>query len=323
MRSNVKLAKGFMRIIPSKPKYNAEYFKQEYFRHPDYIGLTEKEKQEIQLKWVDQAVRRAEKKPFEQYYKEIDFGACLKGKTVLDLGCGIGGKPYYLAEKYGVEKIYGIDVDNGSIGAANTYLEHSNSLTSSYDFRCAYAEDLPFSDNKFDTIISHDTLEHVRDLKKTLGECKRTVKKGGMIFLVFPSIFLPFGGAHIGSATKTPFLEWLFTVETLNRAYCEIVSGWDKSLDWYGHISDEKYGKWEKIEGGIGVNGTTHKEFCQTAEQVGFTNIQFFKTPLLSVSFLGNKYPAIRMLSGMLNPLMRTNPLIDYLSHRLVYCLTA
>lgn len=322
MHINVKIAKLFMNMMPSKPTYNAKYFAQELFRHPDFKHLSDEEKTELMIEWVDKACLRSSKKPFEQYYPDFPFNDYLINKTVLDLGCSIGGKTFYFGEKYHIKSIYGIDVDKESINAANLFIQHKNDLKAHYDFRCAYAEDLPFNDNIFDAIISHDTIEHVRDVKQTLKQCKRVTKKGGLVFLVFPSYYLPFGGAHIGSVTKTPFLEWFFSADTLNKAFNEIVSDWNDSYNWYRHINDEKYGNWEKVEGGIGINGTTYKEFNILVNEVGFSKIEFIRIPLFNVSFIANRYPIIKLISNMAKPLLRIELLIDYLSQRLVYILT-
>ncbi len=322
MHIRVNIAKLFMDIIPNRPTFNVKLFQQELFRHPNFKRLSDEEKRNLIIQWVDQDCLMASKKTFDQYYPNFPFIDYLINKTILDLGCGIGGKTFYMAEKYHIKSIYGIDVNIESISAANLFLQHKKDLKANYDFRCAYAEDLPFCDNIVDAIISHDTIEHVRDVKQTLKECKRVTKKGGYIFLVFPSYYFPFGGAHIGSVTKTPFLEWLFSADTLNKAYNEIVSNWDDSYNWFIHMKDEKYDNWAKIKGGIGINGITYKEFNAIVNEVGFSKIEFIKNPLLNVSFIANRYPIIKILSNMFKHLLRIEFLIDYFSHRLVYILT-
>jgi ubiquinone/menaquinone biosynthesis C-methylase UbiE len=323
MYVNVKIAKLLMNMMHSKPSYNnAKFFIQELFHHPAFKLLSDEEKSKLMIEWVNQACLRASQKPFEQYYPNFPFNDYFSSKTVLDLGCSIGGKTFYFAEKFHIKSIYGIDVDKESINSANLFLQHKNDLNSHYDFRSAYAENLPFDDNIFDAIISHDTIEHVRDVKETLKQCKRVTKKGGLIFLVFPSYYFPFGGAHIGAVTKTPFLEWFFSAGTLNMAYNEIVSDWDGSYNWYRHIRDEKYSNWEKVEGGIGINGTTYKEFNTLVNEVGFSKIEFVKIPLINVSFIANRYPIIKLISNIFRPLLRFEFFIDFLSHRLAYILT-
>ncbi len=315
------MARWAMNVMPNKPVYNIHYFQQELFRHEDFLRLSADEKQNMMIDWVRQARTLASEKPFEEYFPGFPFGRFLEGRTVLDLGCSIGGKTFTLAEKYNL-RMSGIDVDPDSIRAAQAYLSHPGSLRARYDFRCAYAEDLPFDDCTFDAIVSQDTIEHVRDIRRTLTECRRVLKKGGLAFLVFPSYYFPLGGAHIGIATRTPFLEWFFSAGTLNEAFKDIVSHWDERFDWFRHKRDGRYGNWEKVEGGIGINGITYRAFNALLEEMPFSRTEFFRIPLGSVSLLASRHPIVKQLSGWMKSLMKWDWAADHLSQRLAYILT-
>ncbi|MDO9397976.1 MAG: methyltransferase domain-containing protein, partial [Herbiconiux sp.] len=70
-------------------------------------------------------------------------------------------------------------------------------------------EVLPFKDGAFDFIVSHHSLEHMRDTEKTLREWLRVLKEGGRIAIVMPDKrFGPFGDpSHVSECTPQEFYE--------------------------------------------------------------------------------------------------------------------
>ena len=84
------------------------------------------------------------------------------GKSVLDVGCGLGFYSKYLASK-GFE-VVAIDKEKQFKSAA-------------FKFKIARATNLPFKNKSFDTALLFDVLEHVADAKRTLQEIKRVVRK--------------------------------------------------------------------------------------------------------------------------------------------------
>jgi len=318
--SKVMIAKYLMNICPNKPKFQENHFAQEIFRHPNYTELSQDKKEALLNRLVNNNFNEAKSKPFDLFFPTYPLKKLLEGKNVLDLGCSIGGKTIYLGEEYNVNKFYGIDVSKQSIDTANLYISKQKTKAQ-YKFIHAYAESLPFENDYFDAIISLDTLEHVRSVIETLSECQRTLKKDGLAFIVFPSFKFPFGGAHVTSVTKTPFLEWFFSPVTINSAYQEIVSKWEADLDWFKPTEETTKGGWAAVEGGIGVNGTMYKNFLSAANKVGFNDVSFVKIPLLYVSNTAVKYPFVKFLSSFLKPLLNINFFRDYLTQRLVFVL--
>jgi len=316
----VKLAKFLMNLFPNRPKYQEDHFISEIFKHPKYLSFSEEEKEMFRERMVRKNIKEAEKKPFDLFYPNISFKTLLSGKRVLDLGCGIGGKTIWMGENWGVKEFYGIDVNEESIEVANNYINNYYKGNIKFNFVQGYGENMPFEDNFFDAIVSHDTIEHVRSVKETLKECKRILKEGGVAYLVFPSFKLPLGGAHISSVTKTPMLEWFFSPTTINKAYLEIVSEWGDDMSWYLPKKETEEG-WAVVRGGIGVNGTLYKDFMKIIDEVGFKEVNYVKIPLLSVSNTAMKYPFLGMLTITLKPLLSIDFFKDYLSQRLVFIL--
>jgi len=57
---------------------------------------------------------------------------------------------------------------------------------------CGVGEFLPFPDNTFDLILSHEVIEHVADDQLTINEIIRTLKPGGRLVLFCPNRGYPF-----------------------------------------------------------------------------------------------------------------------------------
>lgn len=105
----------------------------------------------------------------ENLWKE--FSNC---KTVLDLGCGVGSFGKY---KPANTEVYGIDNDSLAIKGAKKYeTARIGNLT----------KKLPYKNNFFDGIFAKDILEHLIEPEKLVQECKRVLKKNGIILATVP-----------------------------------------------------------------------------------------------------------------------------------------
>jgi ubiquinone/menaquinone biosynthesis C-methylase UbiE len=143
-----------------------------------------------------------------------------RDKTVLDIGCGGGGKTCYYAT-YGPKKMIGIDIvphyaEEGNEFAKKKGLDHLVS------FMTGDAARMDFPDNTFDTIIMNDAMEHVGEPEKTLEECFRVLKPGGHLYINFPPYYHPYG-AHLSDAIGIPWVHALFSEQALIDAYKKLV----------------------------------------------------------------------------------------------------
>ena len=68
----------------------------------------------------------------------------------------------------------------------------------------AYSEALPLPDASADVVASFQTLEHVSDLGRTLGEIRRILKPGGLFFAQAPN-YTSFYEAHYGVLAPLAF----------------------------------------------------------------------------------------------------------------------
>jgi phosphoethanolamine N-methyltransferase len=84
------------------------------------------------------------------------------GQKVLDVGCGIGGGDFYMAENFDVEVI-AIDL---SINMISLAIEHAIGLKYSVEFECVDCTKKSYPENTFDVIYTRDTLLHIKVSKK-------------------------------------------------------------------------------------------------------------------------------------------------------------
>jgi len=118
--------------------------------------------------------------------------------TLLDAGCGDGylleairtsrsRHPARASRNFGMAgtKTVAVDLSKVALIQAKRRLGNSTPLVQTF------IEDLPFSDNTFDVVISAHTLEHVRDLKRAVSELKRVAARR-LIVLVPSQEYLPY-----------------------------------------------------------------------------------------------------------------------------------
>jgi 2-polyprenyl-6-hydroxyphenyl methylase/3-demethylubiquinone-9 3-methyltransferase len=108
----------------------------------------------------------------------IDERAGLRGKRVLDVGCGGG----ILAEAMAARgaNVTGIDLGDAPLSVARLHLQESGVQV---DYRRVSAEDLAAeSPGAFDVVTCLEMLEHVPDPASTVAACARLVKPGGTLF---------------------------------------------------------------------------------------------------------------------------------------------
>ncbi len=116
-------------------------------------------------------------KLLEKGGKNIGF---LKGKKVLDMGCGSGRFSIALA-KLGVAEVTAVDLGKHGISIGKrmcTKLKINN-----VNFVVNDVLDLPFENESFDFVWCKGVLHHTGNLSRGIDEFHRVLKKGGNAFL--------------------------------------------------------------------------------------------------------------------------------------------
>jgi len=98
---------------------------------------------------------------------------------VLDVGCGAGQTPVYLAKEYAL-KMIGVDLHPGMV-AASIELARRENVEDMVSFRQADAQDLPFEDHSFDAVIVESVTAFPPDQQQAVDEYARVLKPGGYL----------------------------------------------------------------------------------------------------------------------------------------------
>ncbi|CAI0380584.1 unnamed protein product [Linum tenue] len=101
------------------------------------------------------------------------------GQKVLDVGCGIGGGDFYMAETFDVE-VVGIDL---SINMISFALERAIGLKCAVEFEVADCTKKTYPDNSFDVIYSRDTILHIQDKPALFRSFFKWLKPGGKVLI--------------------------------------------------------------------------------------------------------------------------------------------
>lgn len=156
----------------------------------------------------------------------------VKGKKILDAGCGKGRFVKALAKRGGL--LTGIDFVEGFIKIANENVQEAN-------FKLASVNNIPFETATFDGVLCIEVMEHIPNAEKAVKEMVRVLKPGGKLIIIDKNIL----SLHYRYLIPTflfkrvqelcgkwmypnnfPFREKYFTLKELNiilKRYCSTV----------------------------------------------------------------------------------------------------
>ncbi len=193
--------------------------------------------------------------------------ARLENAHVLDVGCGVGMYTNQFTKRY-TPHVFGVEY------------EFERSLVAmrvTPQVAVAANENLPYRANLFDTVLSHETLEHVADDAVSAREIVRVLKPGGRAVIFVPNRWFFFethgyywrGQYHFGN---TPFINYLpdplrnrlaphvraYTKRGLLRLFA------DQPVQVTAH--HRIYGGFDNFIARLGATGKTLRQVWQSAE---------------------------------------------------------
>jgi ubiquinone/menaquinone biosynthesis C-methylase UbiE len=113
------------------------------------------------------------------------------GKKVLDAACGSGYGSYHISNS-GAAAVLGIDISNESVEAAKKKYRNPN-----LQYRQSDCSDLRVLNEKFDLIISLETLEHLTDPASFIKSAADTLNPGGYFICSTPNKMRLSGAGYI------------------------------------------------------------------------------------------------------------------------------
>jgi len=112
----------------------------------------------------------------------------IQNKRLLDVGSGWGE---FLVEAHKeMAATYGIEPDEELLEITDLLLR-AEDISEKVIVEKGYAEKIPFQDGSFDIVLCCHVLEHVQDVKKSIQEMMRVLKKDGYFYLVCPNYLYP------------------------------------------------------------------------------------------------------------------------------------
>jgi len=161
----------------------------------------------------------------------IKFVGDIKGKRILDLGCGFGDHAKIYVQK-GAKEVVGLDISKELIAMAKKRnIKRTSFMTYNLNKK------LPFLNDSFDIVTSSLTINYIRKFNQLFKEVNRVLKKNGFFIL---SIGNPVFDAAIKRKVKEGY-EYILGVKKISEFKREI----------YGNYFDESLRKMDLGNGKI------------------------------------------------------------------------
>jgi SAM-dependent methyltransferase len=199
----------------------------------------------------------------------------VRGKRVLDFGCGPGTQSVALAVA-GAASVVGVDLNPRALEKARRSAEEHG-----VSERLQFLEALgPNHRALFELVFSQNSMEHFRDPNAILRTMSNALAPEGEMVVTFgPPWFAPYG-AHMDYFTKLPWVHLLFPERTIMavRAY----------------YRSDGAAKYEDIEGGL--NRMSVRKFRRLVQASGLRVVRLTTEPvkgqrlLSKIPFLGEMF---------------------------------
>ncbi len=123
-----------------------------------------------------ESIQRAQAKLMEQLAEKAGIG---RGAEVLDIGCGLGGSAFWLADKYDC-RVTGLTISPVQARMANKKATRKG-LADQLRFLVVDANDWKPEPESVDVVWIMESSEHFRDKKDFFERCARALKPGGVL----------------------------------------------------------------------------------------------------------------------------------------------
>jgi SAM-dependent methyltransferase len=250
----------------------------------------------------------------KRLYRDFGHHWDLCDKYVLDVGCGLGGKPLFYAEQ-GAASVIAVDIRLDSAQAA-LELARERGRDDMIHVFVADGTCLPFASGEFDIIISINVFEHVHDPLAMLAECKRVLRPDGLILLHFPPFYSPWG-AHLEGWLHFPWPHLLFSDKTLIGAVKRIEAKRRLNTKYIPTARMD----WSALNGLPGLNRLTVRRFKAMIRALDLQQVECRLLPF-GRHYLLDRGAVAQGLLRVLYWLARKPGLCEVITTKMVYVLT-
>jgi SAM-dependent methyltransferase len=152
----------------------------------------------------------------EDFFARFDGRLDFAGKTILDVGSGLG-TPALLMARRGAARVVGADITPRNVEFARRKLAGEwADVADRVEFRLI-GDFADLGPERFDLIVSKDSFEHYAEPERFVPAMLDHLAPGGVIAIGFGPLWKsPFGG-HIAYMTRLPWAHLLFSEATILR----------------------------------------------------------------------------------------------------------
>ena len=114
--------------------------------------------------------------------EEVDAildGVTVRGRRVLDLGCGVGGAAIRIVRELDARTVVGIDVEERALERA-TVAARAAGLSHRIAFELVAPGPIPLPDESVDIVFCKDVISHLADKGPLFSEVGRVLRSGGV-----------------------------------------------------------------------------------------------------------------------------------------------
>jgi ubiquinone/menaquinone biosynthesis C-methylase UbiE len=154
------------------------------------------------------------KEQFESYFR----WDLIRGKRVLDFGCGTGPLSLLCAEN-GAGSVIGIDLSAERVERARRI--SVNGHRNVKFILEEYTDRISLPDNSVDVIVCFDVMEHVMDYESIMREWTRVLAPGGCVLIWWSVWWHPYGH-HLHTMIPLPWVHVFMSDESLFRVCARI-----------------------------------------------------------------------------------------------------
>jgi SAM-dependent methyltransferase len=146
----------------------------------------------------------------EEFFRRFNGRVDFKGKSLLDVGCGLGPTCYYVLLN-GAAKAVGVDINKDAIAFAQSKLQDYPDCQGRVEFKLLSE----LNNEKFDFVLSKDSFEHYENPEEFILTLKKHVEANGKLIIGFSPLWKsPYGG-HIKALSRWPWIHILFSESLL------------------------------------------------------------------------------------------------------------
>ncbi len=191
-----------------------------------------------------------------------DFLDKIRGKTILDFGCGEGSECVELAQ-YGAKRVIGIDIREDLLEQAREKAARAG-VEEICSFACS-------TDERADLIICVDAFEHFGDPAGVLATMAAALRPQGEVLASFgPTWYHPMGG-HLFSVF--PWAHLIFSEEALIR--------------WRSRFKSDGATRFSEVAGGL--NRMSIRQFENLVANSRFQFLSLELVPIRSLRLIHNR----------------------------------